>query len=123
MSQDPAFVVVGNGQELKDKTGLELEQYLSDPQQLNSYSYVKNNPLKHKDPTGEFADIILDIGFIAYDLYKIGQDLTQTGSISQGNLNALGLDVAGAALPGVTGLGFAARVAGKGDDVSKGIKR
>ena len=52
-SQDPAFIVVGNSQELKNKTGLELEQYLSDPQQLNSYSYVKNNPLKYIDPTGE----------------------------------------------------------------------
>ncbi|OGF02187.1 MAG: hypothetical protein A3G07_02320, partial [Candidatus Doudnabacteria bacterium RIFCSPLOWO2_12_FULL_47_12] len=32
---------------------LALMEYLSDPQGLNSYSYVKNNPLKYIDPTGE----------------------------------------------------------------------
>lgn len=53
MSPDPAFLSVGMS-ELEDKTGIPTEEYLSDPQQLNSYSYVRNNPLKHKDPTGEW---------------------------------------------------------------------
>lgn len=64
LSQDPAFKVVGKSQELKNKTGLELEQYLSDPQQLNSYSYVKNNPLKYVDPTGEFPIIATLVGLL-----------------------------------------------------------
>ena len=31
-----------------------LQQYLSNPQHLNSYSYVMDNPLKYTDPTGEW---------------------------------------------------------------------
>ncbi|WKZ26179.1 MAG: FG-GAP-like repeat-containing protein [Candidatus Paceibacterota bacterium] len=122
ISQDPVFLAVGNSQVIKEKTGLELEQYLSDPQLLNSYSYVKNNPLKHTDSTGEFIDIFLDVGFIGYDLYKIGQDIARTGSVSRENITALGADIAGAALPGVAGLGFAARIGGKADDVNDARK-
>ena len=54
LSQDPVFLSVGNPQQLKDKTGLELEQYLSDPQGLNSYSYARNNPLRLVDENGEW---------------------------------------------------------------------
>ena len=28
------------------------EQFLDDPQQFNSYSYARNNPIKLSDPTG-----------------------------------------------------------------------
>jgi RHS repeat-associated protein len=35
-----------------------------DPQSLNRYSYVKNNPLKYTDPTGHFA-ILPFIAFVA----------------------------------------------------------
>lgn len=115
LGQDPAFQVVGTPA-LKDKTGLELEQYLADPQQLNSYSYVKNNPLKYKDPTGEFVDTILDVGFIAYDVYKIGQAYA-TNQDASPHLRALTLDAAGAAIPGVTGLGMVGRLASRGDTV------
>jgi len=33
---------------------LALLEFLSNPQNLNSYSYVTNNPLKYTDPTGEW---------------------------------------------------------------------
>lgn len=39
--------------ELKQKTGLELEEVLANPQRLNSYSYGLNNPVNVVDPTGE----------------------------------------------------------------------
>ena len=81
---------------------------------MSSYSYVANNPLKYKDQTGEFFDIVADIGFIAYDGYKLVQAYNNGGNVKSEWQN-LGLDVAGAALPGVTGLGMAARVA-KGAD-------
>lgn len=32
-----------------------LQTFLSDPQQLNSYSYVRNNPIVFKDPAGKFT--------------------------------------------------------------------
>ena len=32
----------------------ELNEFLSDPQRLNVYSYTRNNPVRYTDPTGEF---------------------------------------------------------------------
>ena len=37
----------------KDEQKKILKKYLSNPQELNSYSYVANNPLKYVDPKGE----------------------------------------------------------------------
>jgi RHS repeat-associated protein len=53
LSEDPVFLAVGSP-ELKQKTGLELQKYLENPQNLNSYSYTINNPLKHVDKSGEW---------------------------------------------------------------------
>jgi RHS repeat-associated protein len=49
-SQDPLFLDIGTDLSKYDKG---LPELLSDPQNLNSYSYVRNNPLKYIDPTGE----------------------------------------------------------------------
>ncbi len=57
-SIDPAYLAVGTPQ-LKEKTNLELVQYLSDPQVLNSYSYVRNNPINATDPDGNFLQFII----------------------------------------------------------------
>lgn len=74
LSQDPAFQVVGSGK-LKDKTGLDLETYLSDPQNFNSYSYARNNPLKHVDESGEFVQLapalIVVASFVAVNAHLI----------------------------------------------------
>jgi len=45
ISQDPAF---------KDSP----ENFLEDPQQLNPYSYARNNPLRYNDPSGESIEDI-----------------------------------------------------------------
>lgn len=116
LSQDPAFLATG-GPTLKDKTGLDLETYLSDPQNFNSYSYARNNPLKHVDESGEFVDTVVDVGFIAYDVYKITQGLVNSTDVSS-DVKALGLDVGGALLPGVTGLGLTARIGNKADEIA-----
>jgi RHS repeat-associated protein len=47
MSQDPVFWNF-----MSDHMAL-----LSDPQQMNSYSYSRNNPLRYIDPTGESIEI------------------------------------------------------------------
>ena len=91
------------------------------PQLMNGYSYVGNNPLKYTDENGEFIDIILDVGFIAYDLYSISKAIHQGESV-KGALASLTLDIGGAFIPGVTGLGMMARVAGKADDVVDAVK-
>lgn len=87
---------------------------IADPQTLNKYSYVRNNPLRYTDPDGHVIDTLADIGFILYDLYEI----RKSGATSA-NLLALGADVVGAALPFATGLGAAVRV---GHAVEAGAK-
>jgi RHS repeat-associated protein len=121
VSQDPLFFALGDRNKVKEMTGKSQEYFLMDPQQLNSYSYVANNPMKNVDKNGEFLDTIVDVGFIAYDIYKITQAVRNGESVSE-HVTALGLDVAGALIPGVTGLGMVSRAAGKVDDVVDGVK-
>ncbi len=52
LSQDPSFLAIGDPVKFKALTGQDMIDQLSDPQQLNSYSYARNNPLRYNDPTG-----------------------------------------------------------------------
>lgn len=113
ISQDPVFRDLGAD---LSEYGTDTERHLSNPQMLNSYSYAINNPLKHTDRSGEIIDTIADIGFIAYDVYKIGQAVARGESAGE-HVKALGLDAGGALIPGVTGLGMAGRLVNKADDV------
>ena len=92
----------------------------------NRYIYVKNNPLKYTDPSGEFFDIVLDIGFIAYDVYALAKDIKNNGGKNwKTNTIALALDVGSAALPFVAGAGSAYRatkIIDKSIDVAKTMK-
>jgi len=64
ISEDPIFLLAGsqnfdskwntNWRNIPKGDEIALSEYLSNPQNLNSYSYVTNNPLKYIDPTGEF---------------------------------------------------------------------
>jgi RHS repeat-associated protein len=55
LSQDPVFLSVGSPGQLKQLTQLEQRELLADPQQLNSYSYGRGNPIKMSDPNGLLA--------------------------------------------------------------------
>lgn len=46
-SEDPVFVMLGTDD--KKKT----TEFLSDPQNTNSYSYARDNPIRYNDPTGK----------------------------------------------------------------------
>ena len=77
---------------------------------LCRYCYAANNPYKYRDPDGRIIDTIADIGFIAYSGYKLATEP------SWSNAAALGADIAGAAIPGLTGMGAAVRAGARGDD-------
>ncbi len=73
-----------------------------DPQSLNRYSYVRNNPYKYTDPNGEWIETAIDIGFIGYDISQLH---TAEGRSNWVNWASLGLDVGCAILPIATGGG------------------
>lgn len=58
--QDPSHVYLGH-QGFQALIGIDRKQILTDPQLLNSYSYVRNNPVTLTDPTGKFPSF-RDIG-------------------------------------------------------------
>jgi len=77
-----------------------------DPQQLNRYSYARNNPYKYVDSSGNYIDTVIDVAFIGYDIYSIIQNPKDST-----NYISLALDVGGAAIPFVTGFGTGFRIA------------
>ena len=59
-------------------------QFLADPQQLNSYSYARNNPITQKDPDGRFVPQVIALGFLYGGLANVAfQGYT-------GNINSFG---------------------------------
>src|SRR5262249_38678697 len=52
LSQDPVFMVIGNTGQIQQLMGRDQRDLLSDPQQLNSYSYASDNPVSKSDPQG-----------------------------------------------------------------------
>lgn len=92
----------------------------------NFYAYVFGNPVNNVDPSGQCVpftpDVLVDIGFIVYDVFRILKDNVFGDCDNLGeNLTALGADVAGACLPAATGLGVGSRAASRaakyGDEV------
>jgi RHS repeat-associated protein len=61
LSIDPMFLDVGRSLKKYDRT---LTALLINPQEMNSYSYVLNNPMKYTDPTGEVIPLIAVLGFV-----------------------------------------------------------
>jgi hypothetical protein len=74
------------------------------PQALNRYAYVDNNPLKYTDPSGHWLETAWDILNIAWDIYEVRRDPSLL------NIGALVVDVGAAVLPFVpAGVGMVVR--------------
>ena len=80
LSQDIVHLSLGDPNAIKQITGQELQVFLSDPQNFNSYSYARNNPISLKDPNGNWfidwitgeqstEELIVEIGDAANTLY------------------------------------------------------
>jgi RHS repeat-associated protein len=82
---------------------------LENPQTLNRYSYALNGPYRYNDPDGRVVDTILDVGFLAYDIYDIGRSVFRGEAVTGTQWAALGADALGAAVPFATGGGLAVR--------------
>jgi RHS repeat-associated protein len=84
------------------------------------YAYVAGSPTNATDPSGHFLDVIVDVGFILWDI----GDIAINGA-NEENTTALALDAAGALIPFATGLGAGSRVAraviNHGDDVARAV--
>ncbi|MBR3917898.1 MAG: hypothetical protein IKJ59_04090, partial [Clostridia bacterium] len=76
----------------------------------NLFAYARNNPVIYKDSTGLYAETALDIVSIGLDIVDIVAN--PNSPLAWG---ALGADIAGALLPGATGLGGVVRVVATGD--------
>lgn len=81
---------------------------------INTYAYAASNPTGNVDPDGLLLDIIADVGFIAYDVYRIVKDNVILGCDNLGtNIAALSADVGGLFVPGGTGFGLGVRATKK----------
>jgi RHS repeat-associated protein len=62
LSQDPANLDLGS-RSWEQTYGRPLEIFLRDPQQLNTYSYARNNPITVYDPGGDIIPLALAVVF------------------------------------------------------------
>jgi RHS repeat-associated protein len=62
VSQDPVFTALGDASKVKSLANKEQQDILSNPQELNSYSYVSNNPLIKIDRDGLAEVYIREMG-------------------------------------------------------------
>src|SRR5262249_41816155 len=79
LSEDPVFLQVGNpgAEKLANRP---LQQILSDPQNLNSYSYAENNPVTIKDPSGLItSNAAAILGLYAQLVNVLSQIVVQLG--------------------------------------------
>tara|TARA_Y100000310_G_C20656552_1_gene802245 strand:+ start:705 stop:1934 length:1230 start_codon:yes stop_codon:yes gene_type:complete len=79
-----------------------------DPQQLNPYAYVRNNPYKYKDESGNFAIMtalvvgwaVVEVGLFVYDVYDTVNTVSSEDASSGEKGLSIGLLAAGLFLPG-----------------------
>ncbi len=80
ISQDPAYLAVGDNAQLRQMTRMPLEGYLSDPQGFNSYAYARNNPLMYVDRTGNYIETAFDMAMFSLS----ARDFKETPSFWNG---------------------------------------
>jgi len=113
---DPLSLKIALDYEAAQTTGQNQQQLLANPQTLNSYSYVSNNPVIYVDPDGEFfqeawsffkgvGNAVLSNNALGYgrvstnnSYYTVGQAYGDTMTLFQG-----AIETAAGAVTAVTG--------------------
>jgi len=73
LTEEPIFLNIGDPAQVQQLSQQDQQRYLADPQQLNAYSYGRDNPINRKDTSGKNA---LLLGFaIGGDIYGIAKQL------------------------------------------------
>jgi RHS repeat-associated protein len=67
LSQDPAILAIGDFDQLGQITDRSLQKLLANPQNLNSYSYARNNPLVNIDSSGQYTEALVPVLFPALE--------------------------------------------------------
>jgi len=123
ISEDPSFLVLGDTQATKTNTGEDMSQVLMDPQGLNSYSYVENNPLTKVDPNGKFLIPALALAAVAFDVHSFNQSLNKGSTWGAiGNAALLVMDSIAVVTPGVPALGEPRAIAGAAEGIADAAK-
>ena len=86
------------------------------PQDLNRYSYVRNNPYKYVDPTGEFPWDVVDVGLFVLDI-KTARENPSLENVGWAALSAASL------LPILPNVAGYVRYGDKALDFTKGLNR
>ena len=76
VSEDPSFLAIGDPNQVRQDTNQEQQAYLADPQQLNSYSYGRDNPITESDPKGRQASAAISLGIPELSLSGIALPIT-----------------------------------------------
>src|SRR5262249_18746001 len=58
LSEEPIFQALGDTNQVSQLAGQSQQSYLTDPQQLNSYSYGRDNPITNKDTNGKKVELV-----------------------------------------------------------------
>ena len=121
---DPVLKNLNDTRALKQQTGQDLEQLLSNPQALNEYGYVQNNPVKYIDEEGEWfkefmtgkqswSDFQMEVGEAAMHVNPVMEKVIDHPYIS-GAVIGVGVPLAATGIGalverGLIGLGLASR--------------
>ena len=103
---------------------LSVDKLADDYPHITPYAQSAWNPIKYKDPDGNFVGTAIDIICVGMDLYSLGKNLaegnTQAALVDAG---ALAIDALAVLVPGVTaGAGIAVKAARAADKVGDGAK-
>lgn len=129
-SENKTGLIYANARYLDPDTGRFLsfdpfEGYDEKPISLHRYMYAYQNPVRYTDPTGNYAELPLEIASIGIGLYSAASNyLDGDTDAALEDLAYVGADIALAVVPGAPGgLGMARQIAKEGAEAVTDAKK